>query len=284
MSRYLDWKALALSVWIATSASSASAIGNVTAGGVTFGYTNDFSTSASNTVDVQFTGASASDMAFESWWFYRVSGGTAESPFANPDIELYGSSIGGLGWNDPTGAGLFGAWLGFEVFDPGTGGNLFQNLRITNTSGASLTIDIFHYSDFDLAGTSGGDRARLGSNPDGIQIDQSEGTQTAPIVGYGANSYRVSPYSQLLADLTDGGVDNLANTGLPLTNRDVTVGFQWTITIAAGGYADFMTQFGSNAPLLDPSVTVIPEPGTATLVLLGLIALAVRPSRRAEFA
>ena len=113
----------------------------------------------SNTVNVNFTGASAADMAFESWWFYRVSGGTLESPFANPDIELYNGSVGRLGWNDPTGSGLFDAALSFEVFDSGTGGNLFQNLRIQNTSGASLTIDIFHYSDFDLAGTSGSDRA-----------------------------------------------------------------------------------------------------------------------------
>ena len=286
MHKSLVWRALALAVSTVMCAMSAGAIGNVTAGDVTFGYTNDFSTSPSNTVDVQLTGASPSDMAFESWWFYRVSGGSFESPFANPDIELYGlngGSVGALGWNDPTGAGLFSAALSFEVFDSGTGGNLFQNMRITNTSGASLSIDVFHYSDLDLAGTSGGDRARLGSNPGGIQIDQSEGTQTAPIVGYGANGYRVSPYSQLLADLTDGGVDNLANTGLPLNNRDVTVGFQWTITIAAGGYFDFMTQFGSNAPLLDPSVTVIPEPGTALLLALGLIGLAF-PVRRTEIA
>ena len=277
MSKILGWKAALVLGMTSICPLTAAAIGSVTAGDVTFGYSTNFATSASDTVNVNFTGASAGDMAFESWWFYRVSGGTQESAFANPDIELYNSSVGRLGWNDPTGSGLFSAALSFEVFDSGTGGNLFQNLRIQNTSGASLTIDIFHYSDFDLAGTSGADRAALGTSPDGIVINQTEGTQSAPIIGYGANAYRASRYAQLLADLTDNGVDNLANTGLPLNNQDVTVGFQWSVTIAAGGYHDFMTQFGSNAPLLDRSVTVVPEPGTAILMGLGLLALAIPP-------
>ncbi|MBK7950510.1 MAG: hypothetical protein IPK00_17575 [Deltaproteobacteria bacterium] len=278
MSRILVWKAALVLGLAALSPFPASAIGSVTAGGVTFGYTNNFNTTTSNTVDVAFTGAGPADMAFESWWFYRVSGGSRESAFANPDIELYDGSLGQLGWDDPTGSSLFSASLSFEVFDSGAGGNLFQNMRIYNTSGADLTIDVFHYSDLDVNGTGGSDRASLGSNAAGIQINQSEGAQTAPIVGYGANAYRVSPYAQVLGDLTDNGVDNFANTGLPVnTPQDVTVGFQWSVTIAAGSYRDFMTQFGSNAPLLNPTVTVIPEPGTAVLMGLGLLVLAVSP-------
>ncbi len=281
MSKFLAWKAALVLGLAALVPVSASAIGSVTAGGVTFAYTNNFTTSASNTVDVAFTGAGPADMAFESWWFYRVSGGSVESPFANPDIELYDGSLGQLGWNDPTGSGLFSASLSFEVFDSGAGGNLFQNMRIYNTSASNLTIDVFHYSDLDVNGTGGSDRASLGTNAGGIQINQSEGTQTAPIIGYGANAYRVSQFAQILADLTDNGVDNFSNTGLPLNNQDVTVGFQWSVTIAAGSYRDFMTQFGSNAPLLAQTVTVVPEPGTAALLGLGLLLLAA-PARAAR--
>lgn len=278
MSKILGLKALVLASLTAMTPLSAMAIGNVTAGGVTFGYTNNFTTGASNTVDVAFTGAGTGDMAFESWWFYRVSGGTREMAFANPDIELYSGSTGRLDWNDPAGLGGFSATLSFEVLDTGTDqGNLFQNMRIYNTSGADLTIDIFHYSDLDLGGTAGNDRATVGSNPGGIQINLSDPNQTAPIVGYGANGYQVTQYSQLLQELTDTGVDNLTGGAPPSGNRDMTVGFQWSVTIAAGGYQDFMTQFGSNAPLLDPSVTVVPEPGTAILMGLGLLLLAVPP-------
>ncbi|MBY0400928.1 hypothetical protein K2X89_11575 [Myxococcota bacterium] len=278
MSKTLAHKAALVLGLLALAPLPASAIGSVTAGGVTFGYTNDFNTSASNTVDVAFTGAGPADMAFESWWFYRVSGGSAESAFANPDIELYGGSVGSLSWSNPGGAGLFSAALSFEVFDTGAGGNLFQNMRITNTSGAALTIDVFHYSDLDVNGTGGGDRASLGSSPGNIQINQTEGGQSAPIIGYGANAYRVSPYAVILADLTDSGVDNFSNTGLPVNApQDVTVGFQWSVTIAAGSYRDFLTQFASNSPLQSQTITVIPEPGTALLLGLGLLLLAAPP-------
>lgn len=283
MSKIPGLKALVLASSIAMSPLPAAAIGNITAGGVTFGYTNNFTTGASNTVDVAFTGAGTGDMAYESWWFYRVSGGSRETAFANPDLELYnmnGGSVGRLEWNDPAASGRFSAALSFEVMDTGTNsGNLFQNLRIVNTGATDLTIDIFHYSDFDLAGTAANDRATIGSNPDGFQINLTDNTtgQTAPVVGYGANAYQVTQYAQLLANLTDTGVDNLTGGSPPSGNRDMTLGFQWSVTIAAGGYHDFMTQFGSNAPLLDPSVTVIPEPGTAILMGLGLLLLAVPP-------
>lgn len=283
MTRIPGWKSALILCLTAACPLSAAAIGSVTAGDVSFAYA-DFTNGASNTTNVDFTGASSADMAYESWWFYRVSGGTRENAFASPDIELYGGSLGVLDWGNPTGSGLFSASLSVEVIDPGTGGNLFQNMRITNTSATSLTISIFHYADFDLNGTSGGDRAALGTNADGLQINQTDGTQVARIVGYGANNFRVSRYSQILGDLTDGNVDNFSNNGLPLNNQDVTIGFQWNVTIAAGSYADFMTQFSSNAVLLPPSATVlpVPEPGTAVLVGLGLLALAVARPRGAQ--
>lgn len=274
-------KALVMGL-VLTAPLSAAAIGSVSAGDVTFGYTNNFATSSGATVDVQFTGSSAGDMAYDSWWFYRVSGGSFESAFANPDLELYSGAVGSLVWNDPAATGQFSAALSFEVIDPGTGGNLFQNMRITNTSGSSLTIDIFHYTDLDLDGNSGGDAASLGSSPDGILINQSDGTHTAPLIGYGADAYRVTQYRQLLQDLTDNNVDDLNNSGLPINNRDVTVGFQWSVTIGAGSHADFMTQFASNAPLLPSTVTVVPEPGTAILLGLGLLMLAVPPRPDAD--
>lgn len=280
MSRILGWKSVLVLGLTALCPPSATAIGSVTAGDVAFAYTG-FAQGPNVTTRVNFTGASPSDMAYESWWFYRVAGGTRESAFTSPDIELYGGSLGVLDWADPTGAGLFSASLSVEVIDPGTGGNLFQNMRITNTSGSSLTLSLFHYSDFDLNGTSGGDRAALGANPDGLQIDQTDGAQSARIVGYGANAYRVSRYAQILADLTDNGVDAFSNNGLPLNNQDVTIGFQWNVTIAAGSYVDFMTQFSTNAALLPPSATVlpVPEPGPAALLGLGLMALAASRPR-----
>jgi len=268
--------AIAVALFVLGS-TSAWAIGTVTDGDVTFGYTNDFNTTRGNTVDTQFVGAAAGDLTWESWWFFRVSGDGRETAFAAPDSESYSGSVGRLDWTNPGGAGLFDATLGFEVLDTGVNmGNLFQNLSVTNTSGANLTIDIFHYSDLDLGGSFNGDSAVLAANPNGIEINVSDGADSAPMIGYGATAYQVTPWRTLLRSLTDNSVDNLDNSGLAFGPADFTAGFQWSTTIAAGSSESFLTQFGSNAPLLPPSATVIPEPSSALLAGLGLVALALR--------
>ncbi|MEZ4293251.1 MAG: hypothetical protein R3E53_23015 [Myxococcota bacterium] len=258
------------------------AIGSITDGDVTFAYTQSFASSLGNTVNVDFTGAGPADMAYESWWFYRVSGGPREVAFGNPDAELYTGSLATLDWADPTGTGSFGATLRLEVIDSGVGmGNVFQSLTIVNTGLSALTLDVFHYSDFDLGGSAGNDLASLVANTYGIQIDVSDATQTAPMIGYGADAFQVDRYAQLLRDLTDGNVDDLDGSGLPFGPNDFTAAFQWSsVTLGAGESRMFLTQFGSNAPLLDRSVSVIPEPGTAILMALGLMLLATPPQTR----
>lgn len=251
------------------------AIGTIVDGSVTFGYTNDFNTTRGNTVDTQFVGAATGDLTWESWWFFRVSGDGRETAFAAPDAESYVGSLGRLDWADPGAAGLFSAALDLEVLDTGVGmGNLFQNLRITNTGISDLTIDIFHYTDLDVGNSFGADTATLVPNASAIEISVLDGTDSAPIIAYGADAYRVTGWNRVLRDLTDRNVDNLDNSGLPFAPGDFTVAFQWSRTIGAGTTESFLTQFGSNAPLLPPSASAIPEPGTALLSGLGLMLLA----------
>lgn len=257
---------------------TALAIGTVTDGDVSFGYINDFSTSRGNTVDTDFTGAAAGDLTWESWWFFRVAGDSRETAFGTPDAEdysLYGGRVGRLDWNDPGGAGDFAASLAFEVMDTGVDqGVLFQNLSIVNTGTSVLDIDIFHYTDLDLATSFGGDSATLQPHPDGLLIQVTDGTNFAPIIGYGADAYQVGGYNALLRDLTDNNRDDLDNTGDGFGPGDYTGAFQWSASIGVGSSLDFLTQFGSDSPLQDPSTSVVPEPGAALLLALGLAALA----------
>jgi hypothetical protein len=279
MNTISAWKVLAITLMIVCPLSAA-AIGTVTDGDVTFGYTDDFNSSRRGTVNTDFTGAAAGDLTYESWWFFRVSGDGAETAFGNPDAEnytLYGGTVGRLDWDDPGGAGLFSAALAFEVRDTGIDtGLLFQTLRVVNTTVSDLTIDIFHYTDLDLSASFGGDSASLVANPDGIEISVTDGTNFAPFIGYGADAYEISRWSNVLRDLTDGNVDDLNNSGDGFGPGDFTGAFQWSATVGVGASLDFTTQFGSDTPLVDPTTSPVPEPSTALLLCLGLFGLARR--------
>jgi len=283
-------KTIALVLGIVCPATSAQAIGTVTDGGITFGYTNDFTTTSGNTVNTDFTGAAAGDQLYESWWFFRVTGDTSETAFAAPDAEDYtlnGGTTGRLDWLDPTSSGDFSASLFFEAIETGANeGVVFQNLEITNTSLSALTIDIFHYTDLDLGGSFGNDSATQVVNPDDIEIMVTDPGSYAPFIGYDADEFQVTTWRSLLLSLTDGSQTDLDGSGLPFgggAGADFTGAFQWTRTLGVGETESFLTQFGSDVTLADPSVSVIPEPGTGILAGLGLMGLAFagrRPSSR----
>ncbi len=280
-SAWRGFRNLGLILAMTVCPSAAWAIGTVIDGGVTFGFPTDFATSNNNTVNANLTGAASGDQLFETWWFFRVSGDTRETAFGNPDAERYdlnGGSAGRLDWNDPGGAGLFSSHLGFEVIETAPGqGAVFQNMYVTNTSGADLDIDLFHYIDLDLSGSWGDDQASLVANPDGIEMSIFDGTSTAPLIGYGANAFQVTTYSSLRQALTNTSVTNLDNSGLSFggpSGADFTGAFQWTVTIGAGDTMSFLTQFGSNTALLDPTMSAVPEPGPSLLMALGLAGLA----------
>jgi hypothetical protein len=273
-------RAFILTAMLALGAAPSFAIGTIIDGAVTFGYTNDFITSAGNTVDTEFIGAATGDLTWESWWFFRVSGDGQEFAFAAPDTESYVGSIARLDWADAGGSAPFRAALSAEVIDTGAGmGNLFQNLSIFNTGPSALTIDIFHYTDLDVGNSFGADNAILISNPSAIEVSVIDGADSAPIIAYGADHYQVTPWRTVLNELTDTNVDDLDDSGLPFGPGDYTGAFQWTRTLAAGGSEAFVTQFGSNAPLLPRSASAIPEPGTALLVGIGCMLLARCPRR-----
>ena len=62
--------------------------------------------------------------------------------------------------------------------------------------------------------------------------------------------------------------------GLPFSNDELTVGFQWNVTIGTGESDCFRSQVASSTVLLPQNATVVPEPGVVILLGLGLMALA----------
>ena len=70
----------------------------------------------------------------------------------------------------------------------------------------------------------------------------------SPIIGYRTDKFQIAGWNTLLQNLTDGDLDNLGGTGGGFGPGDVTAGFKWSVTNAAGGDVDFMTSFRGMRP------------------------------------
>jgi len=278
------WVYTALVLAMLVGASSSLALGTISDGAVAFSYVTFHDGSVGFSSETDFTGAGSGDQTYESWWFYRVSGDTQESGLLAPDSESYVGDLATLSWSDVDARGLFDAVLQVGILDGGGGsGNLLQRLIVTNTSGASLGLDVFHLTDFDVSGTFNDDNAVLsGSGADlSITVSDASTADTIEFIGYGATDYQVADYPILVDGLTDALPMDLDNTGLPFINADFSGAFQWSsVSIADGESASFMSQFAVNTSLAPPGAMPIPEPRTGALLGIGLITLALLRERR----
>ena len=95
------------------------------------------------------------------------------------------------------------------------------------------------------------------------------------------DDYEIAGWRGLLRDLSDTNYDDLSNTGDGFGPGDFTAAFRWSRTFAAGETMSFLTQFGGDTPLVDPSLAVVPQPAATLLIGLGLMVLARRPQKTA---
>lgn len=200
--------------------------GNITAGTATYvisSYTSDIGLGN----DLTISDGVAGDSMFESGWLYRVSGDGEESVFPEPDTENFGPDNVLLTWSDVDSRGLFSAELLIEIDQPvAQAAVLTSTLVLTNIDAVDLSVDVFQYSDLDVAGSFANDVASLIQAPDYMGI--FDGIFFAEFRGGGADNYQVTPFSALRSALTNNTVSNLNNTGLPMVSNDFTGAYQWT--------------------------------------------------------
>ncbi|MBP9143189.1 MAG: hypothetical protein KBF21_01410 [Thermoanaerobaculia bacterium] len=199
-----------------------------------------------------FTGVGTGDYLFEDGWWFRVSGDAQEFFFPAPTTTTCAAAAGTITWSNVSARG-FDASLAVAITSLGAGsGEVIQTMTITNLSDAApLTIDLFHFADFDVNGTAGTDTATLGNPNTFIQVaDTTAGTAEYRAFGPAATSYMVRAFgaADVAVLLGDADVDNLDNTGLPFASGDITSAFQWSLVIPALGSASVSVALTGNQP------------------------------------
>lgn len=237
-------------------------------------------TTGAPTMDLFKPNQSTPDHVFNDWWWYRTAGGgaadTREFSMANATSRtLIGSNSVEYGYDirsGGTGAVMLTGILSYTLTgQPNSIANaarVDQRWTLRNPNQFDVELNMFHYVDFDLVGTAGGDSAtRTTPNERMFIIDGQKG---ADWWGVGATNYQVTAFATLRGLLTNTVINDFNNTGLPFGPGDFTGGFQWRLHVPAGGIVHILSSYALNDE-------AIPAPGA--LALLGLAGLAARRRR-----
>jgi hypothetical protein len=175
------------------------------------------------------SGTGAPDHMFQNWWWYRTDSDTREfalsnlTAFEQPQANTVSLTYaeGGLTYE-----------ITYTLSDSGDNqAVVVAQLTIANTTSTPITLNLFNYSDFDMDGSSGGDRAEL-VRPGYIRVYE---TNTAHIVAAETPfAWQIGAFPSVRNLLTDTDIDDLNNSGSPFGPGDFTGAFQWRFTLQGG--------------------------------------------------
>ena len=218
---------------IAMACGNLYAQGTITSGGASYVLTaSHFDTSP----EANFTGVGTGDQVFESGWWFRIEGDTAETVFPAPTTQNYAGNTATIQWGNLAGRNLAVTKVHTLTSGAAGQGETVTSLDVTNNGAAAITLHLFHFVDFDVNGSAGTDNAVLVSANNHIRINDATAGQCeyrAPA----AIAYLVLPFAaatDVAAQLSNTTVTNFANTGLPFGPGDITSGFQFTLQLDAG--------------------------------------------------
>jgi PEP-CTERM motif len=215
---------------------------------------------------------------FQQWFWYRTG---ASGPEASIDTLPF---LGAIESDTNFEVGVdalalrYGSLSGFEVqvkyfLTGGTDGSgqsdVSEAIRLVNHGTTPLDLHFFQYADFDMCGDGDNDTARLVFSNTVQQFDGACGSLSETVATPNPNASLIAFFPNILISLNDGSATNLGGGPTEVTG-DVAWAYQWNFTIAPGGSALI-----SKDKLIRTEV-VVPEPGTLTLLGLGLGLLAAR--------
>jgi hypothetical protein len=225
---------LAILAIAAAAVGQINATATITSGNITYSQSALPTGNAPGQNDV--LNAGTGDVLYQHWWWYRVSGDTAETPFkqAGAIVRQAGGPAMTTAWSDVDLRGLFSAQLLQQVFSTGAnGGYMAENLILQNLTNAPLTIDVFAYTDFDIADS--GNNLCKGDVHSQVVVEDPTTAMAAEFLAVGNTGSLVGPYPLLRSRLADATVDTFSPWSGTWGAGDYTGLAQWTITLPPNG-------------------------------------------------
>ena len=202
------------------------------------------------------------------WFYYRIGSGAQEYAIDSISAPTSILDLNGKGLTTTYANGTISVQVYFSLVDslnPGES-HFNQVVTVNNLSGASMSLNLFQYSDYNLGGDpndqsaqfylSGGKYRNLVQTDGGWTLTETVNPPISP-----STTVLVAAVSDgsILTSLTDGSVTTLPNDTSEGPG-DITYAFQWQSTIATGGSLQLSKLQG---------VVLVPEPSSLVLISLG---------------
>lgn len=213
---------------------------------------------------------------YQQWFWYGIGTGTPQSSIdtiSAPTITTPNAFTANIAYHNAQLSAQVTYVLTGGVLGSG-GSALNESIHVVNVSNGNLVLRFYQYSDFDLMGTPGGDTLQLYRNLGGkfYEAIQTKGNivMSETDVVPGADHGEASAFPSLLNRLNGGTQITLAdNTGI-VGPGDTAWALEWDVTLTPGASLDISK---------NKVISAVPEPGTLSLVGLGVLALVWRKRR-----
>jgi hypothetical protein len=146
--------------------------------------------------------------------------------------------------------------------------DIAETITITNYGSDTLDFHFIQYCDLDLGGTSYDLSAEIRGGNTAQQASQNIWASETVVTPFPAH-HEVSYYPSLYNSLGDANPTTLNDNVGPIISGDMVWGFQWDCPIGPG-----------SSLIISKDKTIVPEPGTAALLVLGAAGIAPRRLRK----
>jgi hypothetical protein len=222
----------------------------------------------------------------QQWFWYSIDGNAAAPINALNGLNVTDNAYGVDGLNDVSvtyGSSQLSVNIDYVLSGNGAGSgsaDLQEYISILNpsTSGQSINLSFYQYSNFNLLGNNMNSVAIAGTPSGGF----SGATQTTGGAGGNgiaevidtpyANGAEAALVGQTLTGLNSGSYYNL-NDNLSAGPGNVTWAFQWNASLNPGDTLSITKDKGL-------SIQIVPEPSTVALIALGMGALGLSLRRK----